>query len=193
MAYFEHRTATDLNSSYGYRERVQSVNLDQSTTSLATHLQRAPNRVLEVSVTAAPVKTPEKLLCFTPEKRQEFLDVSRLAFRYIAQRHHLTPTVMWKKVEAGLQVVGMHPDDIEAVEQFLWGWHDFTQEEMERFRWRYPDRCPLLDVFCSFDDTLEPLNNLQDWLLEMKGSKGRRRNDVLPPFPDPSDKPKVLS
>ena len=89
------------------------------------------------------------------------------------------------RIEAGLEVMGMHRDDINACEQFLAGWIDFSLEEMERFRWRYPERCPLLDVLCSLDDTYERLNIFQDWILEMKGSKGRRRNDVLPPLPDP--------
>ena len=36
------------------------------------------------------------------------------------------------KVKCGLEVMEMHEDDIAAVEQFLWGWVDFSMEEMEK-------------------------------------------------------------
>tara|TARA_B100000085_G_C18373747_1_gene443434 strand:+ start:69 stop:638 length:570 start_codon:yes stop_codon:yes gene_type:complete len=166
---------------YGYQPERQT-NLNK----LDFRWQRIANqnwlRPFEVPVTKAP--TP--CACsFTPESLQEFHVVCRESFRHIGQRHNIPPRQLWLRIEAGLQVMGMHSDDIDACEQFLAGWIDFSLEEMERFRWRYPERCPLLDVLCSLDDTYERLNRYQDWILEMKGSKGRRRNDVLPPLPDP--------
>ena len=92
---------------------------------------------------------------------------------------------MWTRVEYGLRAVGMHEDDVEFVQSFIFGWVSISEVQMERFRWRYPERCPLLDVLCTLDDTYEELNLYQDKMLELKGSKGRRRLDVIPPLPDP--------
>lgn len=90
---------------------------------------------------------------------------------------------MWSKVEEGLKIVGMHEDDLEDVQELVFGWKDLTSEMLERYRWRYPDRCPLLDVLCTLDDSCEKLNAVQDWMLELKGAKDRRRLDILPELP----------
>lgn len=121
--------------------------------------------------------------CVSSEFREDFHRISRNAFRYIAERHVLTPFQMWTRVENGLRAVGMHEDDVEFVQSFIFGWVCISAEQMERFRWRYPERCPLLDVLCTLDDTYEELNLYQDKMLELKGSKGRRRLDVIPPLP----------
>ena len=92
---------------------------------------------------------------------------------------------MWNLVESGLHDVGMHEVDVEFVQSFIFGWAEIEQEQMERFRWRYSERCPLLDVLCTMDDTHEELNQFQDRMLALKGSKGRRRLDVIPPLPNP--------
>ena len=181
MTLFEPGRPGDLKTNYGYLKSGKDIGLDPLQNRWARYTTPGWNRPFELVL-----KKPQNCLDgFTPETLQEFHEVCRSAFQYIARRHNLTPQVMWMKVKCGLEVMEMHEDDIAAVEQFLWGWVDFSMEEMERFRWRYPDRCPLLDVLCSLDWTYEPLNRFQDWLLEMKGSKGRRRNDVLPPLPDP--------
>ena len=181
MTLFEPSHPGDQNTFYGYLKRGEDISLDSMQDCWARYTTAQWHRPLEIAL-----KKPQTCLDgFTPETLQEFHEVCRSGFQYIAKRHNLTPQVMWLKVQTGLEVVDMHQDDIAAVEQFLWGWVDFSMEEMERFRWRYPDRCPLLDVLCSLDWTYERLNCFQDWLLEMKGSKGRRRNDVLPRLPDP--------
>ena len=181
MILFESSHPGDLKTFYGYLKRGGDIELDGTKDCWARYTTARGHRPFEVVL-----KKPKRSLNgFTPETLEEFHEVCRLGFQYIAKRHNLTPQVMWMKVKCGLEVMEMHQDDIASVEQFLWGWIDYSMEEMERFRWRYPDRCPLLDVLCSLDCTYERLNCFQDWLLEMKGSKGRRRNDVLPPLRDP--------
>ena len=166
---------------YGYQPERQT-NLNK----LDARWERIANqnwlRSFEVKI-PAPAKAP---CCFDESGTARFHEVTRAAFQYIAKRHQISPIKMWRKVEAGLLVCDMHHDDLAFVEEFIFSFEDFSVETMERFRWRYPKRCPLLDVLCSLDDTYQPLNDLQDWLLEMKGSTGRRRNDVLPPLPDPN-------
>jgi hypothetical protein len=109
-----------------------------------------------------------------------FIYGSITGFRYIATKFHLSPVQMWQKVEEGLKKVGMHHDDLEDVQLLVFGWKPLTAEMLERYRWRYPDRCPLLDVLCTLDDTCEELNRVQDWMLKLKGAKNRRRLDLLP-------------
>ena len=180
MTLFEPGRPGDLKTYYGYLSRGEDVGLDSPQSSWDRYKTSGWHRPFEL-VLKKPKTCVDR---FTPETLQEFHEVCRYGFQYIARRHNLTPQVMWMKVQAGLEVFGMHQDDIQAVEQFLWGWIDFSLEEMERFRWRYPERCPLMDTLCSLDWTCERLNRFQDFLLEMKGSNGRRRNDVLPPLPD---------
>ena len=109
-----------------------------------------------------------------------FVKGAMTGFKYIAQRHSLTAVQMWREVEAGLKKVGMHTDDLADVQLLVFGWKPLTAEMLERYRWRYPDRCPLLDVLCTMDDTCEELNKVQDWMLELKGAKDRRRLELLP-------------
>ena len=112
-----------------------------------------------------------------------FIEGATYGFRYIAQKHGLSPVKMWAKVEDGLRKVGMHADDLDDVQHLVFGWKPLTTEMLERYRWRYPDRCPLLDVLCTLDDSCEKLNVVQDWMLELKGAKNRRRLDILPELP----------
>ena len=112
-----------------------------------------------------------------------FLKGARSGFRTIALSHGLTPTQMWEKTAEGLITVGMHPDDLDDVEQMVFGWKGLTAEMLERYRWRYPDRCPLLDVLCTFSPECSELNEVQDWMLALKGAKNRRRLDLLPALP----------
>lgn len=109
-----------------------------------------------------------------------FIQGSMAGFQYIAKKYSLTPVQMWHKVEDGLKKVGMHHDDLEDVQYLVFGWRTLTSEMLERYRWRYPDRCPLLDVLCTMDDTCGELNKVQDWMLKLKGAKNRRRMDLLP-------------
>ena len=109
-----------------------------------------------------------------------FIKGSMHGFKYIGMKHGLTPVQMWFKVEEGLKKVGMHDDDLEDVQLLVFGWKSLTAEMLERYRWRYPDRCPLLDVLCTLDPTCTELNKVQDWMLELKGAKNRRRLDLLP-------------
>ena len=121
----------------------------------------------------------------TAAEAEFFMHGARTGFRHIARRHNLRPMEMWNKVAEGLVVVGLHRDDIDDVQELLFGWKELDAEMLERYRWRYPDRCPLLDVLCTMDESCQVLNEVQDWILELKGSKDRRRLDMLPALPDP--------
>ncbi len=119
----------------------------------------------------------------TEKDTEFFINGARLGFKTIAKTHLLTPAAMWEKTAEGLLAVGMHADDLHDVELLVFGWKNLTAEMLERYRWRYPDRCPLLDVLCTFDDSCQELNRVQDWMLELKGAKNRRRLDLLPALP----------
>ena len=112
-----------------------------------------------------------------------FIEGARYGFRAIAQSHGLSPKEMWGKTAEGLIAVGMGRDDLDDVESLVFGWKTLTAEMLERYRWRYPDRCPLLDVLCTFDDSIPELNRVADWMLLLKGAKDRRRLDLLPALP----------
>ena len=123
----------------------------------------------------------------TDEMVEQFNAVCRSSYRYIADRHGFSPVQMWGKVSEGLLKMGMHVDDIDVIQQLIFGWYDLDVNAVHRWSIRYADRCPLLDTLCALDHTCEELNQMQDWLLEAKGSahQGRTRNDVLPVLPEP--------
>jgi hypothetical protein len=177
----------DLSNHYGYRSG-RRWDLDRTAAAWATKSSQGWGRLFELKLDKTqrkpqPVKAEEAPL--DQEAADYFTKVSRIGFQHIARRHHLTPSQMWNKVSKGLQVMGMHHDDLDDVQELMFGWKDLSVEMLERFRWRYPDRCPLLDVLCTMDETCPELNELQDWILEIKGSKDRRRLELLPALPSP--------
>ena len=95
------------------------------------------------------------------------------------------PVELWSQIQKGLIQLKMTSDELDDVERCLFGWQSWTVGGFERYRFRYPDRCPLLDVLCSLDKTHKELNDLADWLLELKGTKESRSLDALPTLPDP--------
>ena len=181
MTLFEPGRPGDLKTNYGYLGSGEDIGLDPLENRWGRYTTPGWNRPFEL-VLKKPQPYQDGL---PPEKVKEFHVVCRESFRYIGQRHNISPKQLWMRIEAGLEVMNMHRDDIDSIEQFLAGWIDFSSEELERLRWRYPKRCPVLDVLCSLDDTCERLNSFQDWVLQMNGMKGRRRNELLPPLPDP--------
>lgn len=160
---------------YGYSSGSSDFDLLTSTAKAA--VERPWLRPFEVQAFS---KAPQTL---TDRDRDFFIEGATHGFKHIAQRHGFTPSEMWEKVEEGLKAVGMHADDLDDVQLLVFGWKPLTTEMLERYRWRYPDRCPLLDVLCTLDDTCEKLNAVQDWMLELKGAKNRRRLDILPELP----------
>ena len=167
---------------YGYALR-NATNLDALDSRWRSYEGRGWLRPYEVK---AQIKqaTPSTG-CMTAAEAEFFIHGSRTGFQHIARRHHLTPSQMWNKVSEGLLIMGMHHDDLDDVQELMFGWKDLSAEMLERFRWRYPDRCPLLDVLCTMDESCQVLNEVQDWILELKGSKDRRRLDMLPALPSP--------
>lgn len=178
MTFFEPSNKPIANT-YGYKS--QTHDLDCNVDQWSAWDTKGWSRPFELQVGhIAGVKSD-----LTPEQAATFTRVSRLGFQHIARRHNLSPMQMWLEVEKPLMTMGMHIDELDDVQELLFGWKDLTLEMLERYRFRYPSRCPLLDVLCTLDETCEELNALQDWILELKGSKDRRRLDLLPALPDP--------
>ena len=186
----------DLNNGYGYLD-FRLNNLDNLASKWSAKTGQRWGRLREVKVdmrgvSQTPTPATPSTGGMTPADAEYFTRASRIGFQYIARRHTLSPMQMWTQVAEGLVVVGMHHDDLDDVQELLFGWKELNAEMLERYRWRYPDRCPLLDVLCTMDDTCPELNEVQDWILEIKGSKDRRRLDLLPALPDPDGVRPVL-
>ena len=167
---------------YGYALR-NACDLDALGQRWQSYEDRGWLRPFEVkarSTQAAPCST-----CLTKAEAKFFTDGARAGFRYIGNRHNMTPVQTWGKIEHGMRLLGIHIDDLEHLQAFVFGWEELTPEQLHRWALRYPKRCPLLDAMCSLDSTCDQLNSTQDWLLAAKGSYGRTRTDVLPALPDP--------
>jgi hypothetical protein len=165
----------DLNNGYGYLD-FRLNNLDSLADKWSSKSGQRWGRLKEVKIdmrgvskTPAPA-TPSKG-GMTPADAAFFTRGARIGFQCIARRHNLGPTEMWAKVSDALLLVGMHRDDLQDVEDFIFGWTELSAEMLERYRWRYPDRCPLLDALCTLDSNCDELNEVQDWILHIKGSK----------------------
>ena len=173
----------DLRNQYGYRD-ARLWDLDKTASAWATKSSQGWGRLFELKVDRTKTKRAgEDPL--DQESADFFTKGARKGFQHIARRHNLRPMEMWAKVADALLVVGMHHDDLDDVQELIFGWKELSAEMLERYRWRYPERCPLLDALCTMDDTCPELNEVQDWILELKGSKDRRRLDLLPALPDP--------
>ena len=190
MAYFDERSENDLNRGYGYGYLNQMA-FELSPSWYELLHRRKWQRAFELKVSTSS----EQQCCIGCSMTQEDLDFFTKGIRdgltYIAKRHGLSPTEMWKQVESGMRVLGVHQDDINEIQSFCFGWFELTPQAMHRWTERFPDRCPLLDVLCSLDQSCKELNATQDWMLRLKGSEGRTRNDVIDPLPDP-DTPQPL-
>lgn len=169
-----------LRQNYGYK--TNNLNLDCNQNLWHQKLDQPWSRPVDIKVAHA---IPKNKCPLTPADAERFTRVSREGFQYIAKKHCFNTIEMWQQVSDALVIVGMHHDDLQDVQELLFGWKDLSLEMLERYRWRYPERCPLLDALCTMDSSCEDLNSLQDWLLELKGSKDRRRLDLLPALPDP--------
>ena len=175
----------DLRNLYGYRDH-RCWDLDRTASAWATKLSQGHGRLFELKIDQTKQKKDGPSTgSMTAAEAEFFMHGARTGFRHIARRHNLRPMEMWNKVAQGLVVVGMHQDDLDDVQELVFGWKELDAEMLERYRWRYPDRCPLLDVLCTMDESCQVLNEVQDWILELKGSKDRRRLDMLPALPDP--------
>tara|TARA_B100001109_G_scaffold239992_1_gene222951 strand:- start:214 stop:834 length:621 start_codon:yes stop_codon:yes gene_type:complete len=177
----------DLKNLYGYSDR-RLTNLDALANKWLSKTEQGWGRLIEAKVDMREVMKPPKPspgMSMNEEEVTYFSEGVRQGFRTLAARHGMTPIQAWEVVEDGLRKIGMHHDDLEDAQQFVFGWVELTPNEMCRWALRYPKRCPILDVLCSLDHTCQRLNETQDWLLNKKGSYGRTCNDVLPALPDP--------
>jgi len=190
MAYFDDRSRTDLSRSYGY-ERSNQMHFELSPEWYELLHRRKWQRAFELKVTASTEECSCHGCGMTQGEIDFFTEGTRGGFTYIAKRHGLSPSRMWGLVENGMRALGVHQDDIDQIQSFCFGWFELTPQAMHRWTQRFPDRCPLLDVLCSLDQTCEELNATQDWMLSRKGSDGRTRNDVIEPLPDP-DSPQPI-
>ena len=186
MTYFKDRSETDLRRGYGYGHlnilyfELTPLRYKQ----LETQGWQRPFEIIHYKSSSS--QDCECQGCMMSESEIAFFNSgARGGFKYIAQRHGLSPSEMWELVESGMRKLGIHLDDLEDLQNYCFGWLELTPEAMHRWCLRYPQRCPLLDVLCSLDSTCEQLNAVQDWLLSSKGVYGRTRNDVLPALPEP--------
>ena len=185
MTYF-HPSNKELNHRYGYAAQRWDLDTTQKAWTNKSNLEWSRPVEIACTLDAGGGESAEPSTgCITAADAELFTRGSRIGFQYIARRHNLSPMQMWGKVSEGLVAVGMHPDDMGDVQELLFGWKDLSAEMLERYRWRYPDRCPLLDALCTLDDTCFELNQVQDWILEIKGAKNRRRLDLFPALPEP--------
>lgn len=185
MTYF-HPSNEELQNTYGYCSN--GCDLDKAQQAWREKANLEWSRPFESAYTLASgvIKAPEPGTgCMSQVEADFFMQGARAGFQYIARRHNLRPTEMWGATSKALQILDVPPDDIDIVQELIFGWAELTAEMLERYRIRYPKRCPLLDVLCTMDDTCTELNKVQDWLLNLKGSSNRRRLDVLPALPDP--------
>jgi len=178
----------DLRNGYGYKDG-RSNNLDILAPQWASKAVQGWGRLREIKIDMRGVnKTPAPIVGsnhLTQDEVDYFTWGARAGFIGIALRHGLSPTQMWSVVESGMRKLGIHADDLDDLQSFCFGWTELTPESMCRWSLRYPKRCPLLDVLCSLDHSCKELNQVQDWLLDKKGSYGRTCNDVLPVLPTP--------
>ena len=179
----------DLSSDgYGYQNSYSDLDLSSLNDSSDLHANRPWRRGFEVIARVrshAPSAATSTCSGMTYGEADFFTKGAREGFQYIGKRHNLTPVQAWAKIEHGMKLLGIHMDDLEHLQAFIFGWEELTPRQLERWALRYPKRCPLLDAMCSLDKTCQILNQTQDWLLASKGSYGRTRSDVLPALPDP--------
>ena len=186
MQNYFHPSNKELVRTYGYADR--SCDLDLTFVRWEQQADLDWSRPFEIACTIleGPELPPtQDSGCMSASEAEFFTNGARAGFKYIGRRHNLTPVQAWAKIEHGMQLLGIHIDDLEHVQAFMFGWTELTPEQLHRWALRYPKRCPLLDAMCSLDSTCEQLNQTQDWLLHAKGSYGRTRSDVLPALPDP--------
>lgn len=179
----------DLSSDgYGYQNSCSDLDLSSLSDSSDLHANRPWRRGFEVIArvrSRVPSGATSTCSEMTNDEADFFTKGARKGFQYIGRRRNLTPVQTWAKIEQGMQLLGIHNDDLEHIQAFMFGWEELTPRQLERWALRYPKRCPLLDAMCSLDSTCKQLNQTQDWLLQAKGSYGRTRSDVLPALPDP--------
>ena len=185
MTYFN-PSNKELNQTYGYASRRWDLDATQKEWTDKTSLDWSRPLEAEITITSGVVETVKTHPgCMSAKEAAFFTKGARAGFKFIGHRHNLTPVQTWEQIENGMKKLGIHLDDLESLQSFIFGWEELGPDQLQRWALRYPTRCPLLDTMCSLDSGCKELNETQDWVLTLKGSNGRTRTDVLPALPEP--------
>jgi len=184
MTYF-HPSNKELNQTYGYASQRWDLDATQKEWTDKNNLDWSRPVEADLTINSGVETVGTHPGCMTAKEAAFFTKGARAGFKFIGQRHNMTPVQTWEKIENGMKRLGIHLDDLESVQSFVFGWEELGPDQLQRWALRYPKRCPLLDAMCSLDSTCAQLNATQDWLLAAKGRYGRTRSDVLPALPEP--------
>jgi hypothetical protein len=185
MTYF-HPSNKELNQTYGYASQRWDLDATQKEWTDKSGLDWSRPVEADITSISGVVETVESHIgCMSAKEAAFFTKGARAGFKFIGKRHNMTPVHTWEKLENGMKRLGIHLDDLESLQSFVFGWEELGPDQLQRWALRYPRRCPLLDTMCSLDSGCKELNETQDWILKLKGSSDRRRLDVLPALPEP--------
>lgn len=185
MTYF-HPSNKELNQTYGYASQRWDLDATQKEWTDKSGLDWSRPVEADITSISGVVETVESHIgCMSAKEAAFFTKGARAGFKFIGKRHNMTPVHTWEKLENGMKRLGIHLDDLESLQSFVFGWEELGPDQLQRWALRYPIRCPLLDAMCSLDSGCTELNETQDWVLATKGSYGRTRSDVLPALPEP--------
>ena len=185
MTYF-HPSNKELNQTYGYASQRWDLDATQKEWTDKSGLDWSRPVEADITSISGVFETVESHIgCMSAKEAAFFTKGARAGFKFIGKRHNMTPVHTWEKLENGMKRLGIHLDDLESLQSFVFGWEEIGPDQLQRWALRYPSRCPLLDTMCSLDSGCKELNETQDWILKLKGSSDRRRLDVLPALPEP--------
>lgn len=185
MTYF-HPSNKELNQTYGYASQRWDLDATQKEWTDKSGLDWSRPVEADITSISGVFETVESHIgCMSAKEAAFFTKGARAGFKFIGKRHNMTPVHTWEKLENGMKRLGIHLDDLESLQSFVFGWEELGPDQLQRWALRYPTRCPLLDTMCSLDSGCKELNETQDWILKLKGSSDRRRLDVLPALPEP--------
>lgn len=183
MALFSGRPDTDAANSYGYATPTEKgIDLEQGTHRAQHHAGVNSNRPLEVAIyqTTRQSKRPD-ISGVTQKHIRWHNKVCRQAFYAAGILHGWGPLQTWYRVRATLEDLRVHQDDICDFERVCMGWKEMTMAEVERYRYRYPGDCPLVDALVPVAGDHQGLSELRAWIAEVSA--------VIPK--DPSVLPKA--
>ena len=181
MAFFPTRTNTDLHKGYGYYGVGDGLlDFDRHRDDLERIEGQGYRRYFELAVAGFKIPESPKFQPLTQQEVDRFNLVCSRAFRLLGKNTCSSPTEVWQKLKKQLIIQDVCPDDCNDIELFCFGWKEFAINEMERYRYRVPNNCPLVDALYILDDSYEPLNELREWIYKMKSKQDSRDPKVMP-------------
>ena len=170
MALFSGRSDTDAANSYGYATPTKTgIDLEQGTPRAQHYARVTSNRPLEVAIYQASRQSKQPDI---PGVTQQHIrwhnEVCRQAFYAAGILHSWGPLQTWYRVRATLEDLRVAQDDICDFERVCMGWKEITMAEVERYRYRYPGDCPLVEALVPFAGDHQELKELRAWIAEVK-------------------------